>query len=205
MASTATQRAATPPRSTPLRGGWRQCACVGGPMAPGPLAIGFASPPCKHFAKARRLIGVGRIPVIAIVTQYSNSVENEIRMTRIGSSLETYRHRKGEPMRRLALAFALGIAVSIVMLTPAASAWTRGGHGHGFVVAGPGFVVAGPRVPVPFPVVGPFPHRVFVAPRGVFVAPRAVVVAPPVPFFAPAPWPGCAHWWWNGWRWVRGC
>ena len=106
-------------------------------------------------------------------------------------------------MRRLALAFALVIAVSIVMLPPAASAWTRGGHGHGVVVAGPGFVVAGPRVPVP--VVGPFPHRVFVAPRGVFVAPRAVVVAPPVPFFAPAPWPGCAHWWWNGWRWVRGC
>ena len=106
-------------------------------------------------------------------------------------------------MRRLALAFALVIAVSIVMLPPAASAWTRGGHGHGVVVAGPGFVVAGPRVPVP--VVRPFPHRVFVAPRGVFVTPRAVVVAPPVPFFAPAPWPGCAHWWWNGWRWVRGC
>jgi hypothetical protein len=110
-------------------------------------------------------------------------------------------------MKRLALAFALGIAVSIVMLPPAASAWTRGGHGHGVVVAGPGFVVAGPRVPVPVPVVRPFPHRVFVAPRAVFVAPRAVVVAPPVPFFAPAPWPGCAHWWWNGWRWVgvRGC
>lgn len=108
-------------------------------------------------------------------------------------------------MRRLALAFVLAIAVSIVMLPPAASAWTRGGHG--VVVAGPGFVVAGPRIPVPVPVVRPFPHRVFVAPRPVFVAPRAVVVAPPVPFFAPPPQPGCAHWWWNGWRWVwvRGC
>src|SRR5262245_43521805 len=105
-----------------------------------------------------------------------------------------YRRRKGEPMRRLALAFALGIAVAIFMLPPAASAWTRGGHG--VVVAGPGFVVAGPRVPVPVPVVRPFPHRVFVAPRPVFVAPRAVVVAPP-PFFAPAPWSHCARWWWN--------
>ena len=32
-------------------------------------------------------------------------------------------------MRRLALAFALAIAVSIVMLPPSANAWTRGGHG----------------------------------------------------------------------------
>ena len=105
-------------------------------------------------------------------------------------------------MRRLALAFVLAIAVSSVMLPSTASAWTRGGHGrgHGVVVAGPGFVVAGPRIPVPVPVVRPFPHRVF-------VAPRPVVVAPPVPFFAPVPGPGCAHWWWNGWRWVwvRGC
>ena len=114
-------------------------------------------------------------------------------------------------MRRLALAFVLVIAASIIMLPPAASAWTRGGHGHGHrhgvVVAGPGFVVAGPRIPVPVPVVRPFHHRVFVAPRPVFVAPRPVVVAPPVPFFAPVPGPGCAHWWWNGWRWVwvRGC
>ena len=111
-------------------------------------------------------------------------------------------------MRRLALAFVLAIAVSSVMLPSTASAWTRGGHGrgHGVVVAGPGFVVAGPRIPVPVPVVRPFPHRVFVAPRPVFVAPRAFV-APPVPFFAPPPLPGCAHWWWNGWRWVwvRGC
>jgi hypothetical protein len=112
-------------------------------------------------------------------------------------------------MRRLALAFVLGMAVSIVMLPLAASAGGRFGHGrgHGVVVAGPGFVVAGPRIPVPVPVVRPFLQRVFVAPRPVFVAPRAVVVAPPVPFFAPAPWAGCAHWWWNGWRWVsvRGC
>jgi len=117
-------------------------------------------------------------------------------------------------MRRLALAFALGIAVGTVMLPPAASAWTRGGHGHGVVVAPrPGFVVAGPRIPVPVPVVRPFPHRVFVAPRPVFVAPRPVFVAPravvvaPPPFFGPAPWPGCARWWWDGWRWVwvRGC
>jgi hypothetical protein len=109
-------------------------------------------------------------------------------------------------MRRLALAFVLGIAVGSVMLPPTASAWTRGGHarGHGVVVAGPGFVVAGPRIPVPVPVVRPFPHRVFVAPRPVFVAPPPVVFAPP-PFFAPAPWPHCARWWWNGWRWVRGC
>jgi hypothetical protein len=109
-------------------------------------------------------------------------------------------------MRRLALAFALASALSIVLLPPAASAWTRGGHGHGVVVAGPGFVVAGPRIPVPVPVVRPFPHRAFVAPRPVFVAPRAFL-APPVPFFAPPPLPGCAHWWWNGWRWVwvRGC
>src|SRR5262249_13637885 len=116
-------------------------------------------------------------------------------------------------MKRLALAFALEIAVSIAMLPPAASAWGRGGHGHGVVVAGPGFVVAGPRVHAPFPVVRPFPRPVFVAPhavfapRPVFVAPPAVVFAPPVPFFASAPWPGCVRWWWNGWRWVwvRGC
>src|SRR5262245_20286168 len=105
-------------------------------------------------------------------------------------------------MKRLALAFALGIAAVLVMLPSGASAWTRG---HG-VVARPGVVVVGPRVPVPVPVVRPFPHRVFVAPRPVFVAPRAFV-APPVPFFAPPPLPGCAHRWWNGWRWVwvRGC
>src|SRR5262245_66599855 len=111
-------------------------------------------------------------------------------------------------MRRLALAFVLSIAASIIMLPPAASAWTRGGHplGHGVVVAGPGFVVAGPRIPVPVPVVRPFPHRVFVAPRPVFVAPRAFI-APPVPFFAPPPLPRCAHRWWNAWRgvWVLGC
>src|SRR5262245_37074599 len=111
-------------------------------------------------------------------------------------------------MRRVALAFALGIVVSIVTPPLAASAagrfaHVRGGvahghvHWHGVVVAGPGLVVAGPRIPLPFPVVHPFPHRVFVAPRPVFVVP-----APPVPFFAPAPWPGCAHRWWNGWRWV---
>jgi hypothetical protein len=112
-------------------------------------------------------------------------------------------------MRRLALAFVLAIAASIVMLPPAASAGGRvvHGHGHGVVVARPGFVVAGPRVHAPVPFVHPFPHRVFVAPRPVFVAPRAVVVAPPILFFAPVPVPDCAHWWWNGWRWVwvRGC
>jgi hypothetical protein len=112
-------------------------------------------------------------------------------------------------MKRLALAFVLAIAASIVMLPPAASAGGRvvHGHGHGVVVARPGFVVAGPRVHAPVPFVHPFPHRVFVAPRPVFVAPRAVVVAPPIPFFAPVPVPDCAHWWWNGWRWVwvRGC
>src|SRR5262245_37198044 len=138
--------------------------------------------------------------MLTIVTQHSNTGENP---TPNGSSLQTYRPRKEEPMRRLALAFALAIAVSIVMLPPVASAWTRGGHG--VVVAGPGFVVAGPRipVPVPVPVVRPFPHRVFVAPRPVFVAPPPVVFAPP--FFAPVPWAHCARPWWNGWRWVRSC
>src|SRR5262245_49118265 len=120
--------------------------------------------------------------MLATVTQHSNTGENA---TPNGSGLQPYRHRKGEPMRRSALAFVLAIAASIVMLPPAANAWTRGGHG--VVVAGPGFVVAGPRIPVPVPVVRPFPHRVFVAPRPVFVAPRAVVGAPP-PSVAPAPW-----------------
>src|SRR4029450_6003228 len=97
----------------------------------------------KHPATAWRLIGVAQN----------------------GRSLQIYRHRKGEPMRRLALAFALGIAVSIIVLPPDASAWTRGGHGHGVVVAGPGFVVAGPRVPGRVPGVRPFPPRVVGGPR----------------------------------------
>ena len=99
-------------------------------------------------------------------------------------------------MRRLALAFALGIAIILVMLPSAASAWSRFAQGA-VVVASPGVgLVAAPRVSVSVAVVRPVFPGVFVSP------PRAVIVAAPVPFFAVGPVRHCARWWWDGWRWV---
>ena len=80
-------------------------------------------------------------------------------------------------MRRLVLAFALGIAVILMVLPSAASAWGRFGTGA-VVVASSRTVVVVPRVSVA--VVSPFPRAVIVVPQ------RAVIVAASVPFFA---WP----------------
>ncbi len=96
-------------------------------------------------------------------------------------------------MRRLALAFALGIAVMLIILPSAAGAWGRHGHG-GVVVVSPGAVVVVPRSSVV--VVRP------VRPQIVVAAPHAVFVPAPVAFVAVRPAPHCGRWWWDGWRWV---
>ncbi len=96
-------------------------------------------------------------------------------------------------MRRLALGFALGVVVILIIPPSAAGAWGRHGHG-GVAVVSPGAVVVVPRSSVV--VVSPVPRAVIVAP------PRAVVISTPTPFVAVRPLPHCGRWWWDGWRWV---
>ena len=95
-------------------------------------------------------------------------------------------------MRRLALAFALGIVVILIVLPSTAGAWGRFGHGS-VVVTSSAAVVVVPRVSVA--VVSPFPREVVVVPQ------RALIVAAPLPFFAAQPVIRCGHRWWDGRRW----
>ena len=114
--------------------------------------------------------------------------------------------RSGEEdsqMKRLALAFALALAVSLTLLAGVAGASPRHGGFHGghvTVFVGPGFqsaccVFIGPR--------HFFGHHHFF--NNGFIDPRfgsSVIVGGPVVVVEPQPVWVPSSWWWNGFQWV---